>query len=179
LNSAVQQEAQPVVVEVPEAVSHTLDLLHEQVHRLGGAVGQRRGVPGEHLGLPAADGAGQSSELSNLGVAAVVVEPPQAIVCVDHVGGGVDLTQQLLGQVGGGHLAGGVASLEQHQHVLEGPRTETVMGGQQSPADPIERVGFVTTMVEGGLLGAATHLVEGLVGQAHGMKVINDQAGGG
>ena len=64
----MEKEAQPVVLEVAETVTDSLDLLHEQVHGFGGAVGESGGVPGEDLGLPSADGAGEALELGNLEV---------------------------------------------------------------------------------------------------------------
>jgi hypothetical protein len=39
LDAAVQQEAEPIVLEVAEAVADALDLLDEEVDRLGRAVG--------------------------------------------------------------------------------------------------------------------------------------------
>ena len=86
---------------------YSLDLLHEEVDRLG-SVGERGGVPGQHLRLLAANGAGQTSELAHLGVTAVLVECVGAVVGLDDVGGGVHLARQLRRltgpeQVGGGH----------------------------------------------------------------------------
>ena len=44
----MKQQAQPVVAEVAEAMADPLDLLDEQVHGLGGAVGAAAGgVEGE------------------------------------------------------------------------------------------------------------------------------------
>jgi len=55
-------------------VADPLDVLDEQVDRFGRAVaGAAGGVPGQHLGLPAADGVGQPADLRNAGGVAVVV----------------------------------------------------------------------------------------------------------
>jgi hypothetical protein len=43
-DSAVQQQAQPVVTEIPEAVSDTQDFLDQQVDRFGGAVADSAGA---------------------------------------------------------------------------------------------------------------------------------------
>ena len=74
----MQQQAQPVVVEVAEAVADSLHLLHQQVDRLGGAVGEPGGMPGQDLWLPAPYGAVQMGELMHVGAAAVVVEALEA-----------------------------------------------------------------------------------------------------
>jgi hypothetical protein len=42
--AAVQEESEPVVVEVTEAVPDSFDLLDQQVHRFGGSVGDAVGV---------------------------------------------------------------------------------------------------------------------------------------
>ena len=156
-----------------------LDLLDQEVHRLGKPVGERRDVPGENLGLPAADGARQPAELTYLGMAAVGVKGGEAFLGLADVGRGVHLAQELLGQVGGGHLAGGVADLEQDEHGLEAPSPEAVMGGEETTADAIERIALPSPVAEGRLLDTPTDLVEGLVGEAHGVEVVDDQAGGG
>jgi hypothetical protein len=57
-DAAVQQQPQPVVAEVAEAVPDPLHLLDQQVHGLGGPVGTAAcGMEGEDLGLPDPDGA--------------------------------------------------------------------------------------------------------------------------
>src|SRR4051812_28479500 len=57
--AAAQQEPESIVVEVAIAVTDAADLLDEQVDRLGRPVRQLRGVVGEDLVLPGADGGGQ------------------------------------------------------------------------------------------------------------------------
>src|SRR5262249_27113830 len=87
--------------------------------------------------------------------------------------------QQFLGQVGGGHLAGRVADVEPGQHACEGDRVETLMAGQQPATDPIQRIGLSAAMVGGDLLDPATHLIEGGVGEANHVEVVDYQPGVG
>ena len=63
-DAAVQQQPQPVVGEVTEAVPDPLHFLDEQVDRLGGPVGTAAGgMSSQDLGLPGPDGAGQPRQL--------------------------------------------------------------------------------------------------------------------
>ena len=69
---AVRQQAQPVVVEVAEAVSDALYLLDQEVDRFGGSVGDPVGVEvGQQLAAPGVGGAGQPFELGDTGVGAL------------------------------------------------------------------------------------------------------------
>jgi hypothetical protein len=66
-DAAVQQQPQPVVGEVAEAMPDPLDLFDEQVQCLGGPVGAPAGgVEGEDLGLPGSHGADQPGQLREL-----------------------------------------------------------------------------------------------------------------
>jgi hypothetical protein len=69
-------------------------------------------VPAEDLGLPGPDGAGESSELGHVTVAAVGVEVGQPAPGGLGTPRGVDLAEQFLLQVGGAHLAGRVSTAE-------------------------------------------------------------------
>ena len=62
MDAAVQQEAEPVVVEVAVAVPDPFDLLDQGVDRFGGSVGDAAGVEvGQQYLPPGVDGAGQSA----------------------------------------------------------------------------------------------------------------------
>ncbi len=70
-DAAVQEQAQPVVVEVAEAVSDALDLLDHEVDGFGGSVADAGVVEGgEKLVPPGVEDAGQASELGDMGVGA-------------------------------------------------------------------------------------------------------------
>jgi hypothetical protein len=74
----VQQQAEPVVVEVAKSVPDPFDLLDQQVDRFGGSVGHAGGVEvGQQLGLPGVDGAGQPVQFADVGVGAVGQPPIQ------------------------------------------------------------------------------------------------------
>jgi hypothetical protein len=58
---ALEQQPEPVIGEVAQAVPEALDLLDEQVDGLGGAVGGAPGdMPGQDLGLLSSYGAGKA-----------------------------------------------------------------------------------------------------------------------
>ena len=96
-DAAVQQQPQPVVGEVAEAVPDPLDLLDQQVQCLGGPVGAAiGGVEGEDLGLPRSDGAGKPRQLRHPDAVCPAVEALQGGLGVGQVTGGVDRAQQLL-----------------------------------------------------------------------------------
>ena len=94
----MQQEAEPVVVEVAESVSDSLDLLDEQVDRFGGAVGHAAGVEvGQQFWVPGVDGAGQPGEFGDVGVGAVGQPPIQVLLGAFPVRAGEDQPQVLGG----------------------------------------------------------------------------------
>src|ERR1700737_496727 len=66
-DSAVQQEAQPVVTKITEPVSDAQDFLDQQVDRFGGAVADSAAAEvGQELISPRGEGAGQPPEFGNL-----------------------------------------------------------------------------------------------------------------
>jgi hypothetical protein len=72
-------------------VPDPLDLLDQQVDRLGGSVGTAiGGVKGEDLGLPRLDGAGQPGQLGNVDAVRPAVEALQRGVGPYRVDRGVD-----------------------------------------------------------------------------------------
>ena len=74
-DAAVQQQPQPVVGEVPEAMADPLHLLDQQVHGFGGSVGAASGgMEGEDLGLPGSYGVSQPGQLGDLDAIAPAVE---------------------------------------------------------------------------------------------------------
>src|SRR5215217_6876745 len=77
-DAAVQQQPQPVVAEVAEAMPDPLHLFDQQVDGLGEAVGAAvGGVKCEDLGLPCPDGAGEPGQLSDLDAITPPVEAVQ------------------------------------------------------------------------------------------------------
>jgi hypothetical protein len=108
----VEQEPEAIVLEVAEAVADALDLLHEQVHGLGGSVGEAGAVPAQDLVLPAAHGGGEAAEFVDFGSAALGVEAVEPPAGLAQGVGGVNLAEQFLGEVGGADLAGRVTKVE-------------------------------------------------------------------
>jgi hypothetical protein len=104
-------------------------------------------------------------------LAAVVVEVTESTPGLVDVVGGEHVAQQLLGQVGGAHLALRVADLEEGDDALPRGFRQTLVGGEESSAYAIERVIPAAAVAEAGDLGAPAHLVERLVGQADGVEV--------
>src|SRR5271157_6055448 len=112
-DSAVQQQAQPVVTEIAEAVPDAQDFLDQQVDRFGGAVADSAGAEvGQELIAPGGEGAGQPAEFGNLRVDTrhgPVVEAGGGLVTIAAV---IDRAQLLGGDPGGGDLAVLVAGLD-------------------------------------------------------------------
>jgi hypothetical protein len=78
-DAAMQQQPQPVVSEVAEAVADALHLLDQQVDGLDGPVGAAiGGMPGQDLGLPSSHGAYQPGQLGDLDAIAPAVEAIQS-----------------------------------------------------------------------------------------------------
>jgi hypothetical protein len=74
----VQQQPQPIVGEVAEAVPDPLHLLDQQVDGLGGPVGTAIGSrPSEDLGLSGSYGASQPGQLGDLDAIAPAVKAIQ------------------------------------------------------------------------------------------------------
>ena len=94
--AAAQQEAEPIVVEVPEPEAEPLDVLHDQVGALGGGVGEPGAVPAQDRCLPAGDGPGEPFELGHAARGAVLVEDGEPAAGVEHVAGDERLAQELL-----------------------------------------------------------------------------------
>ena len=95
------------------------------------------------------------------------------------IGGVVDLAEQLLGEVGGGDLAIGVTAVEPAQDPVEAALGETLMRAQQPASDPVERIAGMATVTERVLLDPAADLIQGLVGEADQMEVVDDDRGVG
>src|SRR5690606_21969483 len=159
-----------------------------QVHGLGGAVaGAVGGVEGEELVGPAVDGRGEPDQLGHIGLRAPLEGRDQASAGVVDVDSAEHGPQELLGQQGGADLAPAVASVEATLQSSPARFVEVLAGHEQQPADPVERVALAATMPEGLLLGAAAHVIDGLVGEAHevgpvepprGVKAAGDAGGG-
>jgi hypothetical protein len=76
--TTVQQQPQPVIVEVTEALADPLHLLDQQVDGLGGPVGAAiGGMPSKDLGLPGPYGVSQAGQLSDLDAINPAVEAIQ------------------------------------------------------------------------------------------------------
>lgn len=98
-DAAGEEEPEPVVVEVAEAVAGSAGVLDEQVHGLGGAVaGAVGGVEGEELVGPAVDGRGEPDQLGHIGLRAPLEERDQASAGVVDVDSAEHGPQELLGQ---------------------------------------------------------------------------------
>ena len=69
-------------------------------------------MPAEDLGLPAAHCRSEAPELHDVGCAAVGVEPFEPPATPPLGSCGVDLSEELLGEIGGADLAGRVAEVE-------------------------------------------------------------------
>jgi hypothetical protein len=106
----VQEQPQPVVGEVAEAVLDTLDLLDQQVDGLGGSVGAAvGGVEAEDLDLPRLDGPGKPGQLRDLDAIAPAVEAIQAGAGCSYADRSVDRAQQLFALPGCGDLTGRIS----------------------------------------------------------------------
>jgi hypothetical protein len=108
-DAVAADEAAPVVGGVGESVGGAAGLLGEHVGVLDEPVGGLAGaVVGEDLFCPAADGAGEAGQLSDLGVAAPQVEGDYASPGVSFVGGDVDVSEEFVGDEAGRYFPIGV-----------------------------------------------------------------------
>ena len=133
-----QQQPQPVVVVVAEAVSDALDLLDEHVHGFGRAVARRApsggGERGEQLGLPGVQGAGETPEVGGFGAGAAVQNFLEPMLGVGEVVAALVEQHQLLGDHRGvGELAGRVT---EDAGVLEFGPLPLVEGGERPAEQP-------------------------------------------
>lgn len=157
----MQQQAQPVVLEVAEAVTDSLDLLDQQVHRLGRAVGHPAGVEvGEQLIPPGVDGAGQAAQLGDLGIGATDEPVQQPLLGPVAAGLGEEQPQILGGDPGPADLfVVGVPGVQAGQQPFPGPVAEVVRAAAQQPANREQRVVASAAVPGGLLLHSAAYLV--------------------
>ena len=140
----------------------SLDLLDEQVHRLGGPVGDAAGVEvGEQLGPPGVDGAGQAVELGDVGVGAVHQPPVQPPLGVVAGLGAVHQPQVLGGDPGGGDLPVDVADVEPGQQPVPGDVGQVFVSAAQDPPDRVQRVALAAAVTQVVLLDPAADIVDG------------------
>lgn len=134
---------------------------------------------GEDLVTPSVDSAGEAGDFGDLSLGAPVKEHDQPPTGVGWVDRRVDVSEELLGDPRGADLAVGIAGLEELGHPLEALRGEPLIRAQEDAAGPVERVRFAAPVAEGGLLGAAAHVVNRGVGQLDGVEVVHDAGGVG
>jgi hypothetical protein len=131
-------------------------------------------MPGQDLGLPAPDRAGQAGQLSNLDAFRPAVEAPQRGPGVSQVTGGIDRTQQLLALPRDRHLAGRIPDGQPSPQPYSSLASELLGGGQQQLADAVQRIWLAAPVAEGGLLGPPADLIDHRVGQLDGVEVVHD-----
>jgi len=141
VDAAVQQQPEAVVVEVAEAVAGSLDLLDQQVHHLGRAVGDAAVVEvGEQLVAPGVDSHGEAVQLRDIGVGAMhppPVQPPPSLVAGL---GAVEQPQVLGGDPGGSDLSVDVADVEPGQQPVPGQVGQVLVPAAQDP--PLKMTGL-------------------------------------
>lgn len=124
-----------------EASAGAADGSDAEVDRFGRAVRcVAAAVVGEDLGLPGADGLGQSGEFGDLGVGAVSVEGGESAPCGALTGGAVHVSKELLGDESGPDLVLGVAGGQAGLDAGPAPLREPLGPHEQQPADPLEGV---------------------------------------
>jgi hypothetical protein len=134
-------------------------------------------VPAEDLVFPAAHGGGEPAEFDDVGLGAVGVEPLEPSTRSWLGPAGVQLPQQFLGQVGGADLALGIAQREGGVDASPPSVGEPFMSDEQVSADAIQRVALAASVTGGVLLDATSDVVEGGVGKAQGVEVVDHQIG--
>src|SRR4029453_9947277 len=126
-----------------------LDLLDEQVHRLGRSVGAAiGGMPGQDLGLPGPHGAGQTRQLRQMDTLCPAVEAVQRGAGCWHGNRGVDGTEQLLALPGRGDLAGQIPSPKASPQPYPSPLGELLLSGQQQLADAVQRIALAAPVAQ-------------------------------
>lgn len=134
-HATVKKDPQPEVVEVPEAMGHPQNLLHDEIHRLGRPVRCPGAVVGEYLRPPAQGGTGQAVQLGNRRTGALADEGVEAPCCLRRRLRCVHRPKGLPGQQRVEHLvariAGGQAGLEGRRP--PNPFEESASGAFEAP----------------------------------------------
>src|SRR6476620_4418942 len=154
LDSAVVEEAEPVVAEVAESARGALGVLDLQVQRFGRPIGDVGvGEVREELRPPCAMFF-PGGDFGNWAVAGGGDDCCRGTGVVELVA-----AHQVLGDgPGGGDLPAPVAGDESGSQPTPGPLGEPVGTAAQDAADPVERVATMTPMPVDIVLHAAAHL---------------------
>ena len=170
----MQQQAEPVVVEIAESVTDALDFFDQQVGRFGGSVGDTAGVEvGQQFGTPGIEGTSQAGELGDVSVGAVGQPPVEQPVGASPIAAVVDQPEVLGGDPGSGELLiRGVTGVEAGQQSLPRALAVVVIASAQQPADALERI--LTAAAAPGVLAldASTDLVDSGEGQTHDVEGV-------
>jgi len=120
-DAAVQEQAQPVVLVVAEAVSDALDFLDDQVDGLGRSVADAGVVEaGDQFIPPGVEGAGQAGQLGDTGVGAMGQQAVEQLLGAGVVRRPVEQAQVLGCDPPRGDLPGRAAALELREGLRPG-----------------------------------------------------------
>ena len=166
-----------VVREGAESEGSAFDSFYEVVDRFGGSVRDPGAVPVHDRGVPAGQGAAQTAQLGRaVGVAEVVGE-------FAEVGAGelravdvIEAAEYFFGVPRQADVAAGIAGGEQTAELGVAGFAEALVGRNQQPARPPQRVILAVAVTERVVLGAAADLVDAVVRQADHVERIGDLA---
>ena len=166
----MEQEPQPIVLEVLEAVTDPPDLLGDQVLGFGGTVGDPDHVVAEDLGLPGRDGLGEAGDLWNLGLGGELIKLDELPAGQAVVLGRVHLAHELLGQDGHADFPVGITFVEGAEQLGQLAVTQSLEASGHEPPGSIERVVLVAPVPQGLVLDPTMHVVDHGVGELDAVK---------
>ncbi len=169
----MEQEPEPIVLEVPQAVGVPAELLGDQVHGLAPCVVPTGREEGEYLGLPPLDGLGQPEDFGGACGVSQLVEGVEAATGLGRAFGVVGGTELLLDGPGPTDLVVGVTPTEGLCHSGELLVGQPFVAPGEQPADPVEGIIVATPVTEGLPLDPPTYVVDGGVGQLDGVEDVH------
>ena len=173
----MQQQPEPIVLEIAHPVADPSELLCDEVLGLSWSVGDAGHVVVEDLGFPSGDGLGQPGELGNVGLGSVLVEGDQLPSGGMQILGCVHLTEELLAEDAGPTLAVGIADIERTKQLVP------LAIRQALPAPGHQSSGFeqwillAAPVAQALLLDPAADVIDHRVAQLHAVKTVHRDCG--
>ena len=175
----MQQQPEPIVLEIAHPVADPSELLCDEVLGLSWSVGDAGHVVVEDLGLPSGDGLGQPGELGNVGLGSVLVEGDQLPSGGMQILGCVHLTEELLAEDAGPTLAVGIADIERTKQLVPLAIRQALPAPGHQPSGFEQWILLAAPVAQALLLDPAADVIDHRVAQLHAMKTVNRDCGVG
>jgi hypothetical protein len=108
----VEQEPEPIVLEVPDPVGVPAEFLGDEVHGFAPGVGATGTEEGENFRFPSLDGLGQAEDLGGAGDPGQLVEALETVAGLSRTLGLVGPAELLFDRPGPAHLVAGIATAQ-------------------------------------------------------------------